>query len=85
VWTLWSLSHDKAIQNRLREELQAKDIEHPTMEDLNSFTYLDWVVRETLRLHSVGAFLERAANEDDVLPFDTPFVDKHGITRTEMP
>jgi hypothetical protein len=55
------------------------------MEDLNSFTYLDWVVRETLRLHSVGPFSERSANEDDVLPFDTPFVDKHGVTRTEMP
>ncbi|PVF92377.1 cytochrome P450 [Serendipita vermifera] len=85
VWTLWSLSQDKAIQNRLREELMEKNFDHPTMEDLNSFTYLDWVVRETLRLHSVGAFLERAANEDDVLPFDTPFVDKDGNTRTEMP
>ncbi|CAG8589936.1 12584_t:CDS:10, partial [Acaulospora colombiana] len=85
VWTLWSLSNDKAIQNRLREELQEKNFDHPTMEDLNSMTYLDWVVRETLRLHSVGAFLERAANEDDVLPFDTPFVDKEGNTRTELP
>ena len=48
------------------------------MDELNSFPYLDSVVRETLRLYAPVPFTSRVAAKDDVLPLDTPVKDKLG-------
>jgi cytochrome P450 len=49
---------------------------NPPVDELNALTYLDSVVRETMRLHSPVPLTVRLATEDDVLPLQTPVVDK---------
>ncbi|KAJ7111767.1 cytochrome P450 [Mycena epipterygia] len=44
---------------KLREELLSMPTDNPTMDELNSLPYLDWVVRESLRLYSPVAFTLR--------------------------
>jgi len=48
------------------------------MEELNSIPYLDYVVREVLRYHSVVSGTVRVASQDDIVPLDMPFSDKYG-------
>lgn len=48
------------------------------MEELNGLTYLDWVVREGLRLYPSVPFFFREAAEDTELPLVKPFIDKTG-------
>ncbi|KAJ2914197.1 hypothetical protein MD484_g6203, partial [Candolleomyces efflorescens] len=66
------------VQMRLREELFTLDTDNPTMDELSSFTYLDAVVRESLRIHSPIATVMRQAASDDILPLDTPFKGRDG-------
>jgi hypothetical protein len=54
------------------------------MDELNSLPLLEYLIRETLRFHSVGSFLERMAYEDDVIPFEKPFTDRFGRERREL-
>jgi len=54
------------------------------MEQLNLLPYLDAVVRETLRVHSVVPNTVRVAVQDDSLPLGTSFLDKNGQTRNEI-
>ncbi|KAG8752280.1 hypothetical protein FRC14_007179 [Serendipita sp. 396] len=85
TWGLHSLSNDQAVQTRLREELDTVGTDHPTKEQLDGLPYLDLVVREMLRLHSPGAWIEREATKDDVIPFEKPFTDRHGNVRQHLP
>lgn len=48
------------------------------MEDLNGFAYLDWVVRESLRLYPTLPHFLRVPTKDTELPLSKPFVDKSG-------
>lgn len=50
TWTLHLLSENPAVQDKLREELQAVADDEPSMETLNGLEYLDAVVRESLRV-----------------------------------
>lgn len=54
------------------------------MDELNSLSYLDAVVRETLRFHAPVPATIRQAIEDDVLPLQTPVVDKFGKVHYEV-
>ncbi|KAG8812856.1 hypothetical protein FRC17_001789, partial [Serendipita sp. 399] len=81
TWTLFSLAQHPEIQNRLRNELLTLHTESPTMEELNSLPYLEAVVRESLRYHSVVTGTLRVATQDDVIPLEKPFVDKSGNLR----
>ncbi|PVG01529.1 cytochrome P450 [Serendipita vermifera] len=81
AWCLFSLSQDKAVQGRLREELShafPDDAVPVTMESLNSLPYLDAVVRETLRFNSPIDNAGRVAVQDDIIPLDKPFVQTDG-------
>ncbi|KIK36433.1 hypothetical protein CY34DRAFT_16395 [Suillus luteus UH-Slu-Lm8-n1] len=49
------------------------------MDELVELSYLDAVVRETLRLHAPVPSTVRVAMKDDILPVDTPFTDKYGV------
>ena len=51
------------------------------MDELSALSYLDIVVRETLRVHSPITSTIRVAMEDDVIPLNTPFVDKNDQTQ----
>lgn len=48
------------------------------MEELNALPYLERVVREALRYHSVVPGTVRVATEDDIIPLNAPFTDKYG-------
>ncbi|CAG8750767.1 13011_t:CDS:2, partial [Acaulospora colombiana] len=76
AWALVSLACDPAIQDKLRAELLEVPTDRPTMEELNSLSYMDMVVRETLRYHAVVNETVRVVAEDDVIPFEKPFEDK---------
>ena len=55
------------------------------MEALNKLPYLDWVVRETLRLYAPVAAMVRAAAKDDVIPTESEWMDKKGTRHSGIP
>jgi cytochrome P450 len=54
------------------------------MDELNGMTYLDYVTREALRLHSPVPNTVRAPTKDTVIPLSEPFIDRHGVKRHEL-
>jgi hypothetical protein len=54
------------------------------MDELNGMTYLDYVTRESLRLHSPAPNTVRAPTKDTVIPLSEPFIDRHGVKRHEL-
>ena len=54
------------------------------MDDLNSFQYLDAVVRETLRLYAAVDSTIRSATQDDVIPLSKPFMGRDGVLHNEI-
>ncbi|RPD78584.1 cytochrome P450 [Lentinus tigrinus ALCF2SS1-7] len=85
TWCLNALTQNPSIQEKLRKELLAIPTDMPSMEDLNSLTYLDYVVRETLRLHAPVVVTARVAQKDDVIPLSEPIRDRDGNLLTEIP
>ena len=83
-WTLFTLGTEPAIQTRLRTELESLANDNPTADELNSLTYLDHVVRESLRFHSMFSAHERMAAVDDRIPCEAPYQDRHGNMQTEI-
>lgn len=51
------------------------------MDELNSLPYLDAVIRESLRFHSVFGGAMRVAVKDDIIPVETPYTDRYGNKR----
>jgi len=54
------------------------------MDDLNGLRYLEFVVRETLCLHSPVPAVTREAMKNDCIPLSKPFTDTKGIVRNEI-
>ncbi|KAJ7627351.1 cytochrome P450 monooxygenase [Roridomyces roridus] len=77
---LHALSCNPGVQSNLRKELFSLATDNPTMDELNSLTYLDHVVRETMRLFPPVGFTTREAMADDVIPLSKPYVDARGLT-----
>jgi cytochrome P450 len=84
TWALFELAKNSHVQKRLREELLSVATPNPSVEELNALTYLDFVVRETIRLNSPATLTVRLATEDDVLPLQTPVVDELGKLHHEI-
>ncbi|KAJ3566102.1 hypothetical protein NP233_g7217 [Leucocoprinus birnbaumii] len=84
TWALHALSLNPQVQSKLRDELFTIDTENPTMDELNALPYLDAVVRETLRVHAPVPGTARVAIKDDIVPLDTPFVDRNGKVRDSL-
>ncbi|WFD29628.1 hypothetical protein MSPP1_000638 [Malassezia sp. CBS 17886] len=84
TWFLLMMAQNPAVQTRLRAEIRAKrthlglhavpaedadDMNRAlTLEELDELTYLEWCIRESLRLHGVIHTTSRTATERDVLP-----------------
>lgn len=68
AWTFYRLSLHPEITRRLTAELQeVLGGRTPTLEDLPRLTYLDAVLKESMRLHPPVWILDRMAEADDVL------------------
>lgn len=52
TWALYSLSRSPDVQKKLRSEILAVHTDTPSLDELSSLTYLDYVVKEALRLVS---------------------------------
>ncbi|KAJ7473626.1 cytochrome P450 [Mycena galericulata] len=85
AWALHALSVNPVVQTQLREELLAIPNDNPTMDELNSLSYLESVVRETMRVHTPVGFTIRMAMEDDVLPLSKPYIDRRGKVYETIP
>ncbi|KAF7300112.1 hypothetical protein MKEN_01334400 [Mycena kentingensis (nom. inval.)] len=83
-WALYALSLAPHIQAKLRAELLGLETDSPTMEELNALPYLESVVRETLRLYAPVPSTGRMAMSDDVLPLETPYVDRNGVAHDSL-
>lgn len=59
--------------------------DNPTMDELNSLSYLENVVRETMRVFPPVSFTLREATADDVLPLSKVYHDKHGRAYNTLP
>ncbi|KAH7925887.1 cytochrome P450 [Leucogyrophana mollusca] len=85
TWCLYALSKSPVSQDALRKALHTIPRDSPTLdEDVNKLEYLDWVVRETLRVHAPVTWTMRVAMEGDEIPVQRPFIDKGGNTRTTI-
>ncbi|KAH7913429.1 cytochrome P450 [Hygrophoropsis aurantiaca] len=85
TWCLYALSKSPHSQDSLRKALHTIPRDSLTLDDdVNKLEYLDWVVRETLRLHAPVTWTMRSAMEDDEIPVQRPFIDKGGNTRTSI-
>ncbi|KAK7051784.1 cytochrome P450 [Favolaschia claudopus] len=78
TWCLFALAQNKPAQTRLRNELLAMDTDEPSMDELNALSYLECVVKESLRVYSPVPSTTRVATQDDVVPLAKPFTDTQG-------
>lgn len=83
-WTLYALAKNPHVQRKLQEELLAFPHESPTLDDINNMTYLDWVVRESLRRHPAAHAMQRTPAQDEIIPLSEPIVDKNGRELNEL-
>ncbi|KAG5352648.1 hypothetical protein C0989_001270 [Termitomyces sp. Mn162] len=84
AWALFALTQNKAAQDKLRKELLAVNTDNPTMEQLNALSYLDMVVRETMRLHAPVPNTMRTAVKDDTIPLNQPITDRKGVVHESI-
>ncbi|KZV92037.1 cytochrome P450 [Exidia glandulosa HHB12029] len=84
VWAMYSLAVNPEMQTKLREELRTISTDTPTLDMLNTLTYLDQVCREVLRLNTVVSFVQREAMQDDVIPLGKPVKDRNGQLLTHI-
>ncbi|KAJ7145531.1 cytochrome P450 [Mycena epipterygia] len=83
-WALHGLSMNKGAQTKLRQELLAVLTDSPTLEELNALVYLDWVVKETLRVYPPVAYVTRTAVAEDILPLGAPYADSQGVSHNSL-
>ena len=68
-WCIWLLSQNAAILSTLRVELQEYGVwkiagRSPTLDDLQKCTYLDAIIKETLRLYPPVSLISRETHDD---------------------
>jgi cytochrome P450 len=56
----------------------------PSEPELSALVYLDYVVREALRLYAPVYSSERVAVCDDVVPLRVPYTDTRGVVHHEI-
>jgi cytochrome P450 len=85
AWALYAMSLSPSVQTKLRNELLTVQTDNPTMDELNALPYLDMFLREVMRLYAPVTHAMRTAMKDDVIPLNTPFVDKGGVAHDGIP
>ncbi|QRV94590.1 cytochrome P450 family protein [Ceratobasidium sp. AG-Ba] len=85
TWALYALTQHPRVQTKLREELQKAQLgDEPSMSDLEKLPYLDQVVREVLRVYPAVPVISRQATKDAVIPVGQSYIDRDGVTRSEI-
>ncbi|KAG8937351.1 hypothetical protein FRC00_006826, partial [Tulasnella sp. 408] len=84
TWALYALASNPEVQKKLRAELAAFPHDNPTMEELNGLQYLDWVVRESLRVYAPVEITSRQPIKDEVVPLSEPVTDVNGKVHHEL-
>ncbi|KAL8854774.1 MAG: hypothetical protein Q9221_000557, partial [Calogaya cf. arnoldii] len=64
----FTLSRRRDVMARLREEVEGLGGRDPTYEDIKGMRYLNWAIKETLRLYTVVPMNTRVANKDTYIP-----------------
>ncbi|XP_061401519.1 cytochrome P450 6a9-like [Musca vetustissima] len=83
AFTLYELACHEDIQERVRSEIMEvldKHGQQLTYEGMKECVYLEQVINETLRLHSIAPFLNRVAQEDYPIPDQPKFIIRKGMT-----
>lgn len=63
-WTLFLLAQHPHVMQRLAEEMQQQTTgSRPEFRDLESLTYLDWVIRESMRVLPASSYSQRITSE----------------------
>jgi cytochrome P450 len=66
---MWEISRRPDMQGKLRQEIEETlGKRQPKMEDLKNMTYLNWLIKETLRLYPPVPMNFRRASRDTWLP-----------------
>jgi cytochrome P450 len=85
-WALYALSVSPRCQSRLRTDLHTicpTSSADELFADIQSLPYLDWVVRESLRLHAPATSTMRVCMKDrDVIPTAETWVGRDGVERS---
>jgi cytochrome P450 len=94
TWCLFALSQSPSTQRKLRAALHtlppppsisSEEQLQPLTDAISRLPYLDWVVRESLRLHApVTSTMRVCMREVDTIPVSDPFVDRKGTLRREI-
>ena len=71
-WACYALSKNQKVQDQLKAEIDevvGRDIDKTiSYDDIQSMTYLDQVICETLRFHNPISILQRATSKDYTIP-----------------
>ncbi|CAE6439875.1 unnamed protein product [Rhizoctonia solani] len=79
AWALYALTKHPKMQEKLRDELQNAGLgEEPSMDELDSLSYLDSFVREVLRVYAVVPTTGREVAQDTVIPVGESFRNSTG-------
>jgi cytochrome P450 len=91
TWCLYALARSPRAQSTLRAHLLSIPLststntlpEEPSLEDhISRLPYLDYVVREALRVHApVTTTMRVCARDRDEIPVERSFVDREGNVR----
>ncbi|CAA7265267.1 unnamed protein product [Cyclocybe aegerita] len=84
TWALFTLARYPDVQEKLRSELLSMKTDYPSLDELNTLSYLDMFVRESLRLFGPVAAVLRVAVLDSVLPLSKPIRGKDGKVLHEI-
>ncbi|KAH7338597.1 cytochrome P450 [Rhizoctonia solani] len=83
AWALYALSKHPVVQTKLRDELQSAGFsDEPSIDELESLSYLHNFVREVLRVYAVIAMASRQVAHDTVIPVGEGFTDLRGSIQT---
>lgn len=85
TWALYALTKHPLAQSKLRQELLNAGLgDEPTMGELDTLSYLDAVVKETLRVFAPVPNVGREAAFDTVIPVGEAYKDRKGVMQTEI-
>lgn len=69
TFALYELARNPHVTQRLRQEIKEKlDVDNITYDDLKNMTYLEKIIKETLRLYPSVRFLTRICTKEYTLP-----------------